>query len=317
MARVLITDHQFRHVEEEERVIGAAGHELAVAQAHDPEAVIAAADGAQALLVQWAPIDRRVLEHVAGTCRVVVRYGIGVDNVDLDAARELGVPVCNVPDYGVDEVADHAAALALTLVRQIPAIDRRVRSGVWDLTGATPMPACAERTVAVAGAGRIGRAFLERMRPFGFRLAAYDPFVDAADLAALGVRSLSLDELFAEADVLSLHLPLNDDTHHLVDAARLRAMKPVAIVVNTARGGLIDCRALARALDERTIAYAGLDVTEPEPLPDDHPLRRCDNAVLTSHVAWYSDASMPRLQRLAAEEAVRALAGQPLRCRVA
>lgn len=315
MKRVVITEHGFADVESERRIVEDAGFALDVAQCKTADDVIEAAQGASALLVQWASISRQVLESLPD-CKLAVRYGIGVDNVDLDAARELGVAVCNVPDYGIDEVADHAVSLALALGRQLPALDKRLREDTWKMAPVTPMPAFADMTFGTAGFGRIGREVLERARGFKFHLAAYDPFVPDEAFEHAGVQRLSLDDLFAQCDIISLHLPLTAETHHLVEAARLQKMKPHAILVNTARGGLIDTVALAQALQAREIAYAGLDVFEDEPLPSDHPLRDCDNALLTPHVAWYSESSVPRLQRFAAEEIVRGLRGEPLKNQV-
>lgn len=309
---VVITDASFGDFSAEKSLVEAAGGALTVAQCQSADEVIAAGREADALLVQWAPITREVLQSLK-RCKVVVRYGIGVDNVDVAAARECGIAVCNVPDYGIDEVADHAVSLALCLGRQLVPIDARVRSGVWKLAPVAPMLAFREMTFATAGFGRIGRAVLERARGFKFRLASYDPFVNQSAMADVGVTKLSLDELFAQADILSLHLPLAPQTEHLVNAERLAQMKPNALVVNTARGALVDTLALARALEAEQIGGAGLDVFESEPLPADHPIRHCPNAILTSHVAWYSESSGPLLQRLAAGEVVRALRGEPLK----
>ncbi len=313
--RVLITDHGFADVEQEKQILQSAGFELDIAQCKTGDEIAQAAQGASALLVQWAPITREVLEALPD-CKLIVRYGIGVDNVDLEAARACGVAVCNVPDYGIDEVADHAVSLALALGRQVFALDKRLRAGVWKPAPVTPMPAYADMTFATAGFGRIGREVLQRARAFKFQLAALDPFVPDEAFVEAGVRRLSLDELFAGADILSLHLPLNAQTRHLVNAARLAQMKPHAILINTARGALIDTPALAQALKTNTIAYAGLDVFEDEPLPPDHPLRDCDNALLTPHFAWYSPKSGPLLQRFAAEEIVRGLRGEALHSQV-
>jgi D-3-phosphoglycerate dehydrogenase len=167
-------------------------------------------------------------------------------------------------------------------------------------------------TFATIGFGRIARAVLDRARGFRFKLAAFDPYLDDADFAKENVTRLTLDDVFTLADIISLHSPLTPDTRHLINAERLRQMKSTALLVNTARGGLIDTDALAQALKAGEIAGAGLDVFETEPLPDDHPLRDGPNALLTSHIAWYSDQSVPTLQRKAAEEVVRALRGQPL-----
>lgn len=313
--RVVITDHGFPSLRHEESTFAAAGAELVVAQCKTPDEVSAAVRDADAILVQWAPVNAAVIAGLT-RCRVIVRYGIGVDNVDLAAAKARGIPVCNVPDYGINEVAEHAVSLALALARQLPQIDRRLRGGTWKITPDRPMPALRETTFATAGFGRIARTAQEMMRGFGGKRIAYDPYVPAEAMAAAGVEKVELEALFARADFLSLHLPLTPETKHFVNAARLAQMKKTAIVVNTARGPLVDTVALAAALQAGVIAGAGIDVFEKEPLEKDHPLLACANALLTSHVAWYSESSIPRLQQLAAEEAVRGLRGEPLKNQV-
>lgn len=308
---VFITDHGFPGVSQEQNLLNEAGFRLHIAQCKTAEEVVANCHDADALLVQWAPITAEVVAAL-DRCKVIVRYGIGVDNVDLQAAAAKRIPVCNIPDYCIDEVADHAAALALALARQIPQTDNAVRDGTWKITPPNAFPAFRHTTFATAGFGRIARAVLDRARPFGFPLAAYDPFMDAATFAAAGVKRLDKEELFALAGILSLHLPLNADTKHFVGPGQLATMRKEAIVVNTARGGLIDTVALAEALGAGSIAGAGLDVFETEPLPAAHPLRTAPNAVLTSHSAWYSGGSIPVLQRKAAEEIIRGLQGKPL-----
>lgn len=309
--RVLITDHGFPNLRHEEATLHAAGVELVVAQCKTADEVIAAARDVDALLVQWAPVNAAVIAALT-RCRVIVRYGIGVDNVDLAAAKARGIPVCNVPDYGVHEVAEHAVSLALALARQLPQIDARLRAGLWKITPDRPMPSLRTMTFATAGFGRIARAAHTMMSGFGGSRIAYDPFVSAGAMAEAGVTKVGREELLARADILSLHLPLGADTRHFLDGVRLAAMKPTAIVINTARGPLIDTVALAAALHAGTIAGAGIDVFEAEPLPAEHPLRSAPRALLTSHVAWYSESSIPRLQQLAAEEIVRGLRGEPL-----
>ncbi len=308
---VFITDHGFPHVDREREIITQAGAQLHVAQCKTAEDVIAACGEADALLVQWAPITSDVISHL-NQCRIIVRYGIGVDNVDLQAAAAKNIPVCNVPDYCIDEVADHSLALALSLARRLPQTDAAVRQGTWKITPPSSFPASRDTVFATAGFGRIARAVLERAKGFGFQLAAYDPLVPAEIFAALGVRQLQLDELFQEAGILSLHLPLTTETRHFIDGNRLSQMRKDAVLVNTARGGLIDTSALAEALARGGIAGAGLDVFETEPLPGNHPLRDVPNTILTSHTAWYSGGSVPELQRKAAEEIARGLAGLPL-----
>lgn len=306
--RVVVTDCDFPRLNREREILAAAGADLVVAQCRTPDDVLAAAADADALLVQYAPITAAVIQRLA-RCRTIVRYGIGVDNIDLGAARRRGIAVANVPDYGVEEVADHTLALALALARQLVGMDAGVRRGSWTLAPARPLPALRGLTFATAGGGRIARAVLERARPFGFRLAVFG----RSDPERPGIRRLTLEELFRQADILSLHLPLTPDTRHLVNAARLAQMKPTAILLNTARGGLIDTVALAEALQAGTIAGAGLDVFEDEPLPANHPLRHCARVLMTPHAAWFSEASLSRLQGLAAEEIVRGLRGEPLR----
>jgi D-3-phosphoglycerate dehydrogenase len=310
--KIVITDSGFGNIVPETATITDAGIELVSAQCKTAEEVISAVADADGIIVQWAPITAIVINSLS-RCKVIVRYGIGVDNVDLAAARQKGIPVCNVPDYCIDEVADHTVALALAQARQLVQIDTRTRAGIWKIIPDKPMQSFSEMTFATAGYGRIARAVLDRARAFGFKAAAYDPYVAPPSDS---VELLSLNELFRQADILSLHVPLSPETKHLVNADRLAQMKPTSIVVNTARGGLIDTAALAQALQAGTIAAAGLDVFESEPLGEDHPLRKCPNALLTSHVAWFSEKSVPKLQRLAAQEAVRALRGESLRNQV-
>lgn len=310
--KVVITDHGFADIETERLIIEAAGGTLAIFQCKTLKEVMAACRGATALLVQYAPITAEVLATL-DECKLIVRYGIGTDNIDLAAATACNIPICNVPDYGIDEVADHSVALALALSRHLQPIDQRVRKGIWKMAPDGPMPAFREMVFATAGFGRIGRAVLNRARGFKFQLVSYDPYVDAEAMKKYGVKKLTLDELFSQVDILSLHLPYTTETHHLVNAERLQQMGAHAVLVNTARGALIDTRALASALKKGEIAFAGLDVFEEEPLPCEHPLRSCPNALLSSHLAWFSDSSLPLLQKLAAEEIVRGVRGETLR----
>ena len=309
--KIVITDYSFPAIDQERALFAAAGHELVVAQCRTSAELIPFCRDADALLVQWATIGRELIATL-DRCKVIVRYGIGVDSVDLQAAGERRISVCNVPDYCIDEVADHALALALSLARQIPQTDAAMRAGTWKIMPPSPFAAFRDLTFATAGFGRIARAVLARAKVFGFKLAAYDPFVDDATFAAAGVRKLGAAELLREAGILSLHLPLTTETKHFLNATSLATMRKDALVVNTARGGLIDTVALAAALQAGAIGGAGLDVFETEPLPGDHPLRHAPNTVLTSHTAWYSAASVPELQRKCAETVVAALGGGPL-----
>jgi D-3-phosphoglycerate dehydrogenase len=313
--KIVITDHGFSNIEQEMRMARSLDAELVAAQCKTPAEVVAKTTDADALLVQWAPITAEVIARLKD-CKIIVRYGVGVDNVDLAAAKARGIPVCNVPDYCVDEVADHTLALALALARQLPQIHQRILAGVWKTTPDKPLAAFRDMTFATAGFGRIAQAALNRAKAFGFKLAAHDPFASPETFAKNGVANVSLDDLFRQADVLSLHCPLTAETKQMVNAARLAQMKPTAILINTSRGGLVDTTALAAALNAGTVAAAGLDVFETEPLPLNHPLRRSDHVLLTSHVAWFSERSVPQLQQFAAEEVARGLRGEPLKNQV-
>jgi D-3-phosphoglycerate dehydrogenase len=287
------------------------GAEIVVASCRTEEDVIKAARGSDALLVQWAPITAPVIETL-DRCKVIVRYGIGVDNVDVAAALSRGIPVCNVPDYCIDEVADHTIALVLALARQLPQVDARVRAGVWRIVPDNRMPALREMTFGTLGLGRVARAVLDRARAFGFRVVAADPYVPSAKSGAAPVDLVTIDDLVRSCDIVSLHAPLTPATRLIFDEARIAAMKPGAILVNTGRGGLVDLGALARCLSFGHLGGAGIDVYEEEPLPMEHPIRQSPNTILTSHIAWFSESSVPRLQQMAAEEVARALRGESL-----
>jgi D-3-phosphoglycerate dehydrogenase len=313
--KFVITDHGFPTLDPENQVIQEAGGKLAAFQCRDEADVIRVAKDADALLVQFAPITRAVIQNLP-VCRVIVRYGIGTDNVDLEAARNHGIVVCNVPDYCIDEVADHTLALALSLARQIPAIDWQVRHGVWNIVPPRPMFASRQMTFVTIGYGRIARAVLKRAQGFKFNLATCDPYLSSNIELPDEIQNLRADQALKTADILSLHLPLSKETHHFINAGSLSAMKSTAFLVNTARGGLVDTSALADALNRGQIAGAALDVFEKEPIDSDQPLKNCANALLTSHVGWYSESSGPKLQRMVAEEAVRAIRKEPLQNRI-
>ncbi|WP_431795843.1 C-terminal binding protein [Microbacterium enclense] len=314
---IVVTDHAFDGMSHERRLAERFGRDLAVHEcAHEDETVDAVRD-ADLVFVNFAPVTRAVLAAMAPGA-TVVRYGIGYDNVDVAAARELGIRVANVPDYGVDTVADHTVACLLALLRRTAPFTAAVRERGWLTASALgPIRGFAETTVGLVGTGRIGRAVAARLTPFRFDVVAYDPFVAPAHLADIGIRSVSLEELLSGAHAVSLHAPLTPDNRHLIGRDALSAMRHDAVLVNTSRGGLVDEAALAAALQEGRLAGAALDVFDPEPLAADSPLRACGGVILTPHAAFYSVSSLDALQRLASEEGARALSGEPLRCAVA
>ncbi len=306
MALVVITDCDHGTIAPEEAVLRAAGVEYRLHQAKSEDDVIAVAHDADAIILQYAPISGRVLDGLP-RCRVAVRYGVGVDTVDLAAATERGVVVANVPDYCMEEVSDHALAMGLALWRGVVLYDRAIRGGTWNATMKTPMTRLRGKVVGVIGLGRIGACFAKKAAGVGMTVIGCDPYLTAWPQ---GVRQVSLQELLKEADLISLHLPLNAETKHLIDEAALHLLKPTALLVNTARGGLVDTEALCRALQEGRIGGAALDTLEREPIPADSPLLSYPNVILTPHAGWYSDQSVVDLKRKTAEAAIAVLRGR-------
>jgi D-3-phosphoglycerate dehydrogenase len=309
---VVVTDCDHGTMAPEAGVLDAAGVPWRLEQCRTAADVAERAKDAAALINQYAPITAEVLDALPG-CRLVVRYGVGVDNVDVAAAAERGVWVANVPDYGTEEVADHALALALTLLRGIPALSASVRAGRWDYRVAQPLRRLSTLRFGVVGCGAIGSVAGRLAAGFGMDVVGVD-VAAGRPVAGSPIRPVTLAELAATSDVVSLHVPLTHATEHLVDDAFLAAVKPSAVLVNTARGGLVDGQALLAALDDGRLAGAALDVLEVEP-PDDvgRRLAAHERVVVTPHVAWYSEESFVSLKTEVAREAVRVLAGRPPR----
>ncbi len=273
----------------------------------DADEVIARARDADALIISSSPVTRRVMESLEGV-KAVMRTGVGYDVIDVAAATELGVVVINVPDVWIREVANHALALLLAWNRKIVTLDREVRAGVWSsrIPGAVTGSLHGE-TVGIVGLGNIGSAFARRIAALETRVIACDPYVDAARFEALGVERVSLDELAARSDYVSVHALLNAETRGLINEAFFRRMKPTACLVNTSRGPVVDEAALARALQEGRLAGAALDVFEEEPLPADSPLRRMEAVILTPHAAYFSSPAVAQVPRRCGEEIARLL----------
>jgi D-3-phosphoglycerate dehydrogenase len=309
---VVITDHVFSSLAIEQDLLGAIGATVVLLQTTSESALMDAVADTDALLVCYAPITARVIDRLR-RCRVIARYGIGVDNVDLNAAAAKGIAVTNVPDYCIDEVSDHALALLLACARRVPLLAGRVRDGRWEAKDAVPIHRLRGQVLGLVGFGRIPRRLAEKARPLGVEVIAFDPYVGAEEMRRDGARKVDLAALLAESDFVSVHAPLVEQTRGLIGEAQLRAMKRTAYLINTARGPLVVESALVRALQDGWIAGAALDVMEHEPPAPDAPLRSLPNALLTPHVAFYSEESVQELQRKAVDEVVRALSGQPPR----
>ncbi len=282
---------------------------LIATEAGSEDGLIANVRDADVVLVAAAPITRRVLENLP-RCRAVVRYGIGVDNVDLEAATDQGIVVAHVLDFCAEEVSNHAIALLLALARRLLPLHRDTASGGWRRAHAQRLEPVHGQTLGIVGFGNIGRALARKALAFGLRVLAHDPYCDPGAAEEMGVKLASLDELLSESDYVSLHTPLTAETRHLIGAAELKAMKPTAVLINTARGPVVDEPALVEALAKGEISAAGLDVFEEEPLPADSPLCHLENVVLTPHVASVSPAAMRQLRKEVGQAAGDVLRGR-------
>ncbi len=309
---VAVTDYVFPSLEPEQRVLASLGVELRPSQCKSEEEIIALAQGADAVLNCYAKMTARVIVKLS-RCKIIARYGIGVDNVDLVAATRAGITVTNVPDYCIDEVSDHALALLLSLARRITSADGAVKGGAWNVVAHAGIRRLRGQTLGLVGFGKIAIAVAAKAQPFGLRVLACDPYLDSKAMARHGVQAVDFDGLLAESDAISIHVPLSPETRDLIGARELGRMKPTAFLINTSRGGIVDEKALAVALKENRLGGAALDVLAVEPPPPDHPLRKLPNVILTPHLAFYSRESVIELQTKAAEEVARALKGEPPR----
>ena len=306
--KVVITDSGYKSYDIEREVLAKVGADVTVKQCAGEDDVIALAKDADGVIVRLQPFTSRVMDALP-RCRVVGRYGIGVDNIEIDAATRHGIAVGNVLDYAVNEVAEQALALIFSCARKITSHDKRIRAGEWDIAQKDPVRRIQGRTLGLIGLGRIPQALIAKVKGFEFRILAADPFVTKEAAAKMGVALVDLDTLLKESDFVSVHAPLNDKTRHLINETTLRKMKPTAILVNTARGGVVDTAALHKALKEGWINSAGMDVHEKEPVQKDYAMFELDNVVIADHAGWYSEESMVELQRGAAEAVASTLAG--------
>lgn len=270
--------------------------------------LIAQCTDAEGIIIQYAPITRRVLEKLPN-CKIVARYGVGVDTVDLKAASEMGVIISNVPDYGTNEVSDHALAMMLCLTRKVAYASALVKNGQWDFRLMYPVRRHQVQSIGIIGIGRIGGAMAHKTHALGMKVIAHDPYIDPQNVPDY-IEMVGLDELLQRADVVSVHCPLTDSTRYLLDEAKLRLMKPSAYLINTARGSIVDEAALDKLLGEKNLAGAALDVLSAEPGTPAHPLFKHDNFLCSPHMAWHSEESAQELKRKAAEEVRRVLRGE-------
>jgi len=308
LAKVVVTDYPWDSVEVERQILAGIA-DLVTLQTRNPEEFLIEAADCEGLLTTYAgPIGAGVIARMPN-CRIIARYGIGVDTIDLSAATAAGIIVTNNPSYCIEEVAEDTMALLLACARKVVFFDREVREHRWELTAGKPIFRVAGSTLGLVGFGNIARQVAVRAAAFGMRVLYADPAVAEGQFAVAGTR-VEFPELLRESDFVSLHLPLTPQTRHLIDERAFASMKRTAFLINCARGPVIDTAALVRALDAGLIAGCALDTTDPEPLPDPHPLRGRANVIINPHAAFYSEQSMMGLQAGAPNEVRRVLSGE-------
>jgi D-3-phosphoglycerate dehydrogenase len=312
MPKIVVTDFTFPNLEIEQQVLQVSGCTLTGHHCQTPEALIEVVRDADYVLTQFAPVNADVVNAME-RAKVIVRYGIGYDNVDLDATRARGIPVCNVPEFCTDEVADHALGLMLAATRCLFKNHHSTTKGDWGL--AVPlgkMKTLARLTVGIVGLGRIGRAVAKRLVGFGCRMLVYDPAIGDEKIEKEGGEPTSLDKLLANSDLISLHCPSSETTRWIINESSIAKMKSGAILINVSRGDLVDPAALMVALGEGRISAVGLDVFSPEPIPKDHPILRMENVIVGSHIASASEQAAITLRESAASTILKAINGEPL-----
>lgn len=306
--KVVMVKHGYATTAAESKIVTAAGGEFIDADPLPEEDGLRLCEDADAILVRWLRVTPALIQRFR-RCKIIVRYGVGTDNVDVDAATAANIIVGHAPDYCFDDVSTHAIGLWLACVRAVAATHQKVASGTWDVNPRETMFRTAGKTMGIVGLGNIGQATARKLAGWRMKLLGVDPFIEPERAQALGVQLVDFETLCRESDYVTLHVPLLPETRHLINARTLSLIKPGAILINTARGPVVDNQALAAALNEGRLARAGLDVFEEEPLPKDSPLRTHPRVTLSDHVAWYSEESLEELRATATEEAVRVCAG--------
>jgi D-3-phosphoglycerate dehydrogenase len=306
---VAVADSVFPSLEPAQQVLAEVKADLRLAAEPTPEAILAEARQADGLMVTYAKITAEIIRQLE-RCQIIARMGIGIDNIDIDAATQAGIVVTYVPDYCVDEVSDQAMALLLALARKVTYANQLVQSGRWEMSAVVPLNRLRGRTLGLVGFGKIPQMVAPKAQAFGIHVITFDPYISDDVTSAAGVERVDFDRLLQTSDYISIHAPLTPNTHHLFNADAFKQMKPEALLINTARGPLVDVDALAIALDEGRLGGAALDVMPVEPPPPDSPLLGRDNVILTPHTAFYSEDSLIDLQSKAAQDVVHVLSGR-------
>jgi D-3-phosphoglycerate dehydrogenase len=304
--QVMITDCDHGSIEEEKEELGRIGAELFLAQIREEEDLIRVCKEADGLINQYAILNRNVLSHLP-KCKVVARYGVGVDSIDLRAATDLGIIVANVPDYCIDEVATHAVAMLLTLIRKTAFFDRKVKSSQWDFRQGAPIHRMQAKILGLIGCGKIGFEVAKRISTFGVKVMAFDPYIHSA---GENIKITDLETILRKSDFISIHCPLNESTRHLIGEQEFKKMERKPFLINTSRGPIVNEKALIQALEEGRISGAGLDVLETEPPGSENPMLKMENVILSPHVGFYSEESISELKRRTAKNVSDVLMGR-------
>lgn len=306
---IAVTDSPFPSLDPAKKALARLAPEFRMAKSPAADDILAVARDADAILVTYAKLPGELLRQLK-RCKAIGRFGLGVDNIDLPAAKELGIAVNYVPDYCLREVSDHAMALLLALARKVPFSNKLVQSGRWEVPPIVPLRRLEGQVLGLLGFGNIPRTLAPKAQAFGLKVITHDPYVKQDALAAAGVEGVSFDELLARSDFISVHAPLMPATRGLMNAAAFAKMKKGALLINTARGPLVDEAALVAALDAGQLGGAALDVVTTEPLAKDSPLLGRDNVIVTPHTAFYSVEALEELQTKCASDVARVLSGE-------
>ena len=309
MKKVVITDHVYPSLDYEKKMLKEVGAELVETKGTGEEEIISAVKDADAVITCFAEITERVILSME-KCKSISRTGIGVNNVDIQAATQKGIKVMNVPDYCIQEVSDHAMAFLLSLAKKIPALNNAVKNGCWSFEEQRPINRLSEQTLGLVGFGRIARLVAAKALPFGLKVIAYDPFISEETMLLNNAAKVSLEELYQQSDYISLHLPLTKDTVQMIAEKALNIMKPTASIINTSRGALIDEKALYEALKSKKIAAAALDVLSNEDYDPQNPLFSLENIIFTPHSGFYSVEATQELREKIISDLLAVLAGK-------
>lgn len=308
--KVVFTDYDFTDIDIEKSVFEKLDCDIVELQSKDEDKLAEECQDADGLIVQYAPISEKVIDKM-GNCKVISRYGIGIDTIDIEAATKKGINICNVPDYCLDEVADHSLALILSLGRKVVKLTNTVKSGIWDAVGtAKPIFNFSKQVLGIVGFGKIPQNLYPKAKTFFGKILVYDPYLPDTVKKQFNLNMASFYEILHNSDFISIHCPINETTFHLFGQREFQLMKPTAFIINTSRGGIINTKELYLALINGHLAGAGLDVLEDEPPGMDNELLKLDNVIITSHAAFYSESSIEDLKYKTALNVLKVLKGE-------